>query len=441
MNTKELRDTLDGLLAADPDCAERNALADMVASSSRLRCWLDSFDMSCARQTRRLAAAGRSEPPSSLINRNGRLSEKEAAAVTERESVGSAMGSFEGALGDGAVTAGHLDAIAAATKRLDDACRAEFAEHETELLAKAASESVDAFRRRCQRLARRLTAAAAKSDADELDSQRKNSCVKRWVDQITGMHHTHLELDPIRDAALWSVVDAEIASLRQTDGNAQLSWGQLQTDALVNAVNAGAGHPGNGNGGRRVPEITVLVDWQTLRTGLHGLSVCETENGIDLPVSTVRRMCCDAEVLPAVFGGDSEILDVGRSKRTASRAQRRALRAMYRSCVHPDCTIGFSACRIHHIRWWLEHRGPTDLDNLVPLCEQHHHLVHEGGWGLSMTADRTVCWTRPDGIVAHTTHSADRTPDKTDRKPNNTDQAPDNPHPPETPGNRKLVPT
>ena len=66
MNTKEVRDTLDGLLAADPDCAERNALADMVASSSRLRCWLDSFDMSCARQTRRLAAEGRSEPPPSL---------------------------------------------------------------------------------------------------------------------------------------------------------------------------------------------------------------------------------------------------------------------------------------------------------------------------------------------------------------------------------------
>ena len=51
-----------------------------------------------------------------------------------------------------------------------------------------------------------------------------------------------------------------------------------------------------------------------------------------------------------------------------------------------------------------------------------------------MTADRTVYWTRPDGIVAHTTHSADRTPD-------NTDQEPDNTHPPETPGNRKLVPT
>ena len=72
---------------------------------------------------------------------------------------------------------------------------------------------------------------------------------------------------------------------------------------------------------------------------------------------------------------------------------------MHRTCAHPDCTVGFSACRIHHVRWWWEHWGPTDIDNLIPLCERHHHEVHEGGWGLSMTPDRVATWTRPDGTV------------------------------------------
>jgi hypothetical protein len=30
---------------------------------------------------------------------------------------------------------------------------------------------------------------------------------------------------------------------------------------------------------------------------------------------------------------------------------------------------------------WLD-GGPTDLDNLVPLCSRHHHLHHEGRFRL-----------------------------------------------------------
>ena len=72
---------------------------------------------------------------------------------------------------------------------------------------------------------------------------------------------------------------------------------------------------------------------------------------------------------------------------------------MHRTCAHPDCTVAFSACDIHHIRWWGEHHGPTDIDNLLPVCDRHHHLVHEGGWTLTMTSDRIATWTRPDGTI------------------------------------------
>ena len=48
--------------------------------------------------------------------------------------------------------------------------------------------------------------------------------------------------------------------------------------------------------------------------------------------------------------------------------------------------------------------------NLIPLCERHHHLVHEGGWTLTMTPDRVTTWTRPDGVIAHHGRTTDRTP-------------------------------
>ncbi len=269
----------------------------------------------------------------------------------------------------------------------------------------------------------------AQSGVEELETQRKASKVSRWIDDRTGMHHTRLELDPLRDAKLHSAVNAELARLRATDGTTGTPWAQMLVDAFVNTVTgtttvaasdlADDATAETAASGRvdRVPEITVLIDWQKLLDDATGVGICETDNGIALPVATVRRLCCDAEILPAVLGADGEILDAGRSARTANRAQRRALRAMHRGCAHPDCTVGFDACRIHHVRWWWNQRGRTDIDNLLPLCERHHHLVHEGGWTLTMTPNRVATWRRPDGTLFHQGSTIDRRPadNSTDR--------------------------
>ena len=82
---------------------------------------------------------------------------------------------------------------------------------------------------------------------------------------------------------------------------------------------------------------------------------------------------------------------------------------MHRTCAHPDCSVTFDDCRIHHVQFWTEHLGTTDIDNLVPVCERHHHLVHDGGWTLTMTPDRTTTWTRPDGSIHWNGSSIDRT--------------------------------
>jgi hypothetical protein len=158
-----------------------------------------------------------------------------------------------------------------------------------------------------------------------------------------------------------------------------------------------------------VPEVSVLIDYDTLLNGLHHSTTCETSDGESLPVDTLRRLCCDANVVPIVLSGDGEALAVGRQCRTATRAQRRALRAMYRTCAHPQCKVSFDACRIHHVTFWF-HGGVTDLDNLIPLCEVHHHLVHEGGWTLTMHPDRRTVWQTADGSVHFDGITMDRQP-------------------------------
>jgi Domain of unknown function (DUF222) len=145
--------------------------------------------------------------------------------------------------------------------------------------------------------------------------------------------------------------------------------------------------------------------------GLHDQSVCETADGNPLPPETVRRLCCDANILPVVLGATGEVLDLGREQRLANRAQRRALRAMYRTCAHPGCPVRVEACRIHHVKWW-DHHGRTALEDLLPLCSVHHHLVHDGRWTLTLRPDRTITLHRPDGTLHYDGSTTDRTPSR-----------------------------
>ena len=84
---------------------------------------------------------------------------------------------------------------------------------------------------------------------------------------------------------------------------------------------------------------------------------------------------------------------------------------MYCTCGFPGCTVAVEWCEIHHVEPW-ESGGPTDLANLLPLClaEGHHHLVHEGGWSLTIDADRVVTVKRPDGTVWFEGSTIDRAP-------------------------------
>jgi hypothetical protein len=73
--------------------------------------------------------------------------------------------------------------------------------------------------------------------------------------------------------------------------------------------------------------------------------------------------------------------------------------------------VAFDHCQIHHVIPW-ERFGLSDLENLLPLCAKHHHLVHEGRWRLSLKADRTITLERPDGTHYFTGRTNDRRPNR-----------------------------
>ena len=99
--------------------------------------------------------------------------------------------------------------------------------------------------------------------------------------------------------------------------------------------------------------------------------------------------------MPAVLGGASEILDVGRSQRLVTPAIRAALELRDGGCVFPGCNTPPQDCHAHHIQpWWAG--GATALWNLVLLCAHHHGIVEPGH---DPTADRWKVDLQPDGTA------------------------------------------
>jgi hypothetical protein len=117
-------------------------------------------------------------------------------------------------------------------------------------------------------------------------------------------------------------------------------------------------------------------------------------DGTVISLGLARRIACDAEILPAVLDGTCEVLDLGRAARSATPAQRRALALHYRGCAFPGCTRPPSWCSAHHVIHWSA-GGPTDLDNLIPLCERHHTVVHHDGWDITRADDGEFDFTPP----------------------------------------------
>lgn len=104
---------------------------------------------------------------------------------------------------------------------------------------------------------------------------------------------------------------------------------------------------------------------------------CGVVGGGPLEPRTAERLACTGKVSLAISDVHGEILHLGRARRLASRAQRRALRLRDGSCVFPGCHQS-KHLDAHHLTPWSE-GGPTDLDELALLCRRHHVMVHEGG--------------------------------------------------------------
>ncbi|WP_406060187.1 DUF222 domain-containing protein [Micromonospora sp. NBC_00860] len=228
--------------------------------------------------------------------------------------------------------------------------------------------------------------------APELADQAELKALERATERAEARRHVTLSEQQNGQVRLSGNLDTETASLLReaidplcapAGEHDDRSHGQRRADALGEICRL-ALRTGQlpDNGGDR-PQLVVTVSLDEL---VNGVRAGTLETGTRLTPGAVRRLACDAGVLPAVLGGNSQVLDVGRQRRLFTGPLRRALVLRDGGCAFPGCDRPPRWCDGHHVRHWAD-GGATALGNAVLLCGYHHRLIHRGDWEVRIAAD------------------------------------------------------
>ncbi|NPD05723.1 DUF222 domain-containing protein [Nocardioides sp. zg-1308] len=117
------------------------------------------------------------------------------------------------------------------------------------------------------------------------------------------------------------------------------------------------------------------------------------DDGSRMSAGQARRLACEAGIIPVVLGTASRLLDLGRTARLFTRAQRIALGLRDGGCTARGCETSASGCHAHHEDPWSR-LGRTDLANGRLLCPRHHRLAHDSRYERTIHADNTVSFHR-----------------------------------------------
>ncbi|HEY3409681.1 MAG TPA: DUF222 domain-containing protein [Propionicimonas sp.] len=271
------------------------------------------------------------------------------------------------------------------------------------LVGFAASHNSGELRRLTSHLVGILDPATTEArETAQLDREHRLAARNRYLTFSYDHHGSvlfHGSLPVIEAEPFIQIIDAYAAAqkrgLERLDPHADhVTPAMRRADGLLAMVHHHSqGSLAPNHGGDR-PRIVITLTYDKLLADCQDARLLSTGHPVD--PGTIRRLLCDADLMPAVLGGPSEVLDVGRSQRLVTPAIRAALELRDGSCVFPGCEVPARDSEAHHIIPWRL-GGPTALSNLALLCAHHHGTIEPSP---NPHADRWKVQLRHDSVPA-----------------------------------------
>ncbi|HSL37831.1 MAG TPA: DUF222 domain-containing protein, partial [Arthrobacter sp.] len=189
-----------------------------------------------------------------------------------------------------------------------------------------------------------------------------------------------------------SAVDGDADDAAAAERLDQRTRPQRRLDGLVGGCKAALAAGDLPAAGGLRPQVMVTVDYRDLLERLGGADAETRAPGSNtgtlmftgpITASTVRKIACDADIIPIVLGGQGRILDIGRTSRVFPPHILKAITARDGGCAFPQCTIPAPWCEAHHINYWSR-GGSTSAGNGTLLCSHHHHVIHKEQWTIQL---------------------------------------------------------
>ncbi len=143
--------------------------------------------------------------------------------------------------------------------------------------------------------------------------------------------------------------------------------------------------------------VTVIVT-TTLAELEAGAGIALTGGGSRMPMRDLIREAAEAYHYLAIFDGQGKALHLGRSKRTASGAQRIMLHARDHGCTKPGCIAAGYRCQAHHLETDWGDGGQTNIDELTLACGPDNRMCTEFNWDTHLNEHGRVEWIPPPGL-------------------------------------------
>jgi hypothetical protein len=275
------------------------------------------------------------------------------------------------AAAEGALSGEHISAVAEAMKTLPPELEHLVVEH-------AREHEPSAVKSFGKTVAYRLFQNDPEPNETEAEPARNRLRMEWKGDEL----EVRARLDKIAGAKFEAMIDP-LAKPRPTtaeEGSDPRTRAERDGDAFADLIDLMLRADRLPEHGGEPVTLTLTMNYEDLATAT-GVATLDTREPV--PASLVRRLACNAGVIPVVLGGRSEQTDIGRKTRTFPAAIRRLLVARDRGCTFPGCNRPPKHCDAHHIRFWSQ-GGRTSVDNAVLLCRHHHTLIHQSEWEVKL---------------------------------------------------------